>query len=90
MAQLYIPDEDYQTLQTLAQAKGMTPEQLLTVVIEYLEMARERSEYGDDFIEELRQQANNLVEPHRHLSEEAFFADLDAHRCTITFPVQQA
>lgn len=44
MAQMYIPDEDYQTLQALAQEKGMTPEQLITFVIEHLEIARERSE----------------------------------------------
>jgi hypothetical protein len=57
MAQVSLSDEQYQTLTTLAQAQGLTPEQFLATVIEQMEIAAERAEYGDAFIEELRQQA---------------------------------
>lgn len=65
IAQISISDESYQKIETLAQECKLTPEQLIDFALVQLEIAQERAEYGDAFIEELRQQANA---PAQHLT----------------------
>lgn len=58
MAQISVSDESFQKIEVLAQERQITPEQLIELALVQLEIAQERAEYGDAFIEELRQQSN--------------------------------
>jgi hypothetical protein len=76
MAQISVSDESFQKIEELAQERQVTPEQLIELALIQLEIAQERAEYGDAFIEELRQQANAPRPPDTHIdmTDEEFFA----------------
>jgi hypothetical protein len=78
MAQVIIPDEQYYALTALAQEQGLTLEQLLDRVIERLERDDQRAFWGDDIDEDLRRQMATTEGSACHLSEDEFFAELDA------------
>lgn len=77
MAQIAIPDEQYQSLSALAHDRGVSPEQLLAALIEEAERADQLAFWGEDGVENVRRQMAATEASSRHLSEEHFFAELD-------------
>jgi len=78
MAQVTIPDEQYQALAALAQGRGISPDQPLAALVERLVHEDQVAFWGEGVVEELRRQMAETDGPPRHLSEDEFFAELEA------------
>lgn len=79
MAQVTISEEHYQELLTLAQARGVTADALADEFIQAQVIAADQRAFWGDIHEELAQAEAELASrPPRYLTEEEFFAELEA------------
>lgn len=78
MAQITIPDEQYKSLVALANERGVSPGQLVASLIEEYERNEQLAFWGESTVENVRRQMEETEHPTHYMSEEQFFAELDA------------
>jgi len=78
MAQIFVSDEQLQSLTMLAQQRSMSPEQLLAALITQLEQEDRATFWREDVIADLRCSLADNAAVDQFLNKDAFFAELAA------------